>query len=457
MPRPPTAKKAKPPKPDFVFPPGGAALAAVPGLRLNPRTGDVPRWWPVDTPGKAAFACNVPGVVWFERSKKWTLQHTSAVTNKRERLGYFDTFEDACVARAQSVDGATGKGTLLVAEGQLLVSKCAHNCCNRTQIPATEFAPDVFKFKKKFSKYEAALALLVNGLSDIARHEINKWRVGNCLRCRGMQRSSRNEGEHSEPAKCRRAVVEIKSRWIMKGGCAACGCRDADVLSGDHKNREGKEVHEQQLTPRWWASNGGVEAMLKHYLGPETTVQCLCHFCHALERSHSIHKGKHPDECGDSDAKLKREYTLAKRAHVNAEKLRRGKCEHPLCCDPCTGQARVVTSETCHAFHFAHKNDADKDFGIANMVGLNNFSPATAIPKLDKEMRKCNVYCANCHHKYDTLPRLKEGQELLDALLARGAPVGTRAVKDERDDYFADMTDEERNAAFESLECGECE
>ena len=43
---------------------------------------------------------------------------------------------------------------------------------------------------------------------------------------------------------------------------------------------------------------------------------------------------------------------------------------------------------------------------------------------MDKEMAKCNLYCANCHHKYDTLPRLKEGQELLDALLARGAPVG---------------------------------
>ena len=57
------------------------------------------------------------------------------------------------------------------------------------------------------------------------------------------------------------------------------------------------------------------------------------------------------------------------------------------------------------------------------MANLNNFSPATAIPKLDKEMLKCNLYCANCHHKYDTLPRLKEGQELLDALLARGAPV----------------------------------
>ena len=66
MPRPP--KKAKPPGPDFVFPPGGAALAPVPGLRLKPRTGDVPRWWPNDKPGKAAFACNVVGIQWEKTS-----------------------------------------------------------------------------------------------------------------------------------------------------------------------------------------------------------------------------------------------------------------------------------------------------------------------------------------------------------------------------------------------------
>ena len=152
-------------------------------------------------------------------------------------------------------------------------------------------------------------------------------------------------------------------------------------------------------------------------------MRCLCHFCHALEKSHNLHKGTDLDNLIDgSSAKYKRKYILEKRAHVNADKLRRGRCEHPRCCDQRTGQARVVTPEIYHAFHYAHKNEVEKRFSISKMVA-NRSCPATCIPKLDKEMRKCLVYCANCHHKYDTLPRLKEGRELLDALLARGAPV----------------------------------
>ena len=421
MPRPP--KKAKPPKPDFVFPPGGAALAPVPGLRLKPRTGDVPRWWPVDKPGKAPFACNVEGVNWLKRDKRWEVQHTDPTTNKRKRLGYFTTLEGACGARAAVVDGKATKGDLIVVDGHLCVTACTNNVCRRTNIPATEFAPDVFKFKKNFHKYVNALALLLSGLTEKTRLEIDNQRMSMCMYCRGMARKSATNGEHSEAAKCRRIIAEIKQYWAINGGCNQCGNSDINVLSGDHKNRNGKNQYNQTLDPSWWAYNGGAEALRAHYLGCSSTVQCLCLFCHALEESHSIHEGAGVEDLADgSVAKCTRKYRLAKRKYVNEEKLRRGKCEHPNCCHPHTGRARIVTSETCHGFHFAHKDDTDKLFTIADVVN-NNQSPAIAIPKLDKEMPKCNVYCANCHHKYDTLPRLKEGRELLDALLARGAPV----------------------------------
>jgi hypothetical protein len=196
-----------------------------------------------------------------------------------------------------------------------------------------------------------------------------------------------------------------------------------DVLSGDHEGRQGKDAHEQRLDANWWAWNGGADAMHAHYLGPKTTVRCLCLFCHSLEDSHDFYNGANINDLEKgSVAKCSRKYILEKRMHVNADKLRRGRCEHPLCCDPRTNQPRIVASKMEHAFHFAHKNEVEKLFSVAKMV-TSRQSPATAIPKLDKEMPKCNVYCANCHHKYDTLPRRKEGRELLDALLARGAPV----------------------------------
>ena len=339
------------------------------------------------------------GVSWHKQSSKWRVYHISADTNKQKALGTFAWFADACAARAVAVDGKSTKGTLEVKDGQLCVSHCGHNNCHRTHIPATEFAPSVFMYKKEFSKYADALALLLHGDTPATRVKIDEGRVGWCLHCRGAQHKSQTKGEHNETAKCLRVIAEIKAQWVANGGCKVCGCCDMDVLSGDHEGRQGKDDHLQCLSAFWWTCNGGAEALREHYLGPNSTVRCLCLFCHSLEKSHNIHKGADPDDLAEgSDAKRKREYLLKKQAHANKEKKRRRKCEHPLCCDWRTGQPRVVTEETCHAFHFAHKDEVDKTFTIAEMVNRGS-SPATAIPKLDKEMAKCYVYCANCHHK----------------------------------------------------------
>ena len=419
----PKAKKQK--LAEFVPPPGGGRLETpIPGRLLKDNTGDVARWWPNDehaSNGKAPFLCNVLGVMWAKQRSKWMVQHISAATNKRKNLGTFAAFADACAARAAAVDGKATKGTLEVREGQLCVSHCGRSSCLRTHIPATEFAPDVFQYKKEFSKYAEALALLVHGLTPSTRAKIDKGRRSCCLPCRGVAHKSQTEGEHSEIAKCRRVIEEIKAKWVLNGGCKVCGCCDTDVLSGDHEGRMGKEDVGQKLDAFWWTMHGGAEALREHYLGPNSTVKCKCLFCHSLEKSHSIHEGADPKDLAEG---RHRDYKLKKQAHANKEKKRRRKCEHPRCCeDTPDNLPRVVEDGNCHAFHFAHKDEVDKTFTIAKMVG-NTQSPATAIPKLDKEMAKCNLYCANCHHKYDTLPRLKEGQKLLDALLARGAPVG---------------------------------
>jgi hypothetical protein len=362
-------------------------------------------------------------VAWNKRHDKWAIENINVSTNKRKSLGLVATFYDACMKRAAATDGKTAKGDLVVVGGQLCVTKCAHHCCHRTNIPATEFAPDVYIYKKDFGRYSNAVEMLVGGLAEKARIDIDNLRVARCLRCREVERKSYFRGENNEHYKCRLVAEEIKLYWASHGGCVQCGCCDVDVLSGDHVDRQGKECHEQWLNPAWWAVNGGADAMRSHYLGPNTSIRCLCMFCHAIATSHGInHSVKLEDLCVETGGKTHKEHRVEKRMHVNAEKLRRGKCEHPKCCDPKTGQPRVVSAETCHGFHMAHKNELEKEFGIAEMVN-GTLSTKSAIPKLDTEMKKCYVYCANCHKKYDTLPRMKEGRELLDALLARGAPV----------------------------------
>ena len=78
--------------------------------------------------------------------------------------------------------------------------------------------------------------------------------------------------------------------------------------------------------------------------------------------------------------------------------------------------------ENAHAFHVLTWTRSTRRKYLQNgEKRLAHFDHGK--PKIDKELAKCKIYCANCHHKYDTIPRMKEGRELLDALLARGAPV----------------------------------
>ena len=422
MPRPPTPKKAKKAKPDFVFPPGGAALAAVPGLRLKPRTGDVPRWWPVDTPGKAAFACNVPGVQWYVRKDMWAATHTNQ-HGKRKSLGYRFSFAEVCALRGSVVDGQCCKGTLVVVQQKLCVTTCAHSGCLRVNASVAAFAPEPCMYKKEFSEFCAALQCLSVMYDEGQLAIVNKLRRSQCIYCRDHNHTSKVVGEHSERAKCLALIPEIKQVWILNGGCEMCGCVDPLVLQGDHEDRAGKEEAGQMLDSQYWAFNGGTEGMKQHYLGKNSTVRPLCMFCHFLQRSHGIYSGTSLDKLKPGTKHYRnRKYKVEKQGHVNEHKISKGTCEHPLCCDPNTGLPRVITAANVHGFHCAHIDEVDKEHTIGQLVH-NTQSLRTAKPTIDRELAKCKVYCANCHHLYDTIPRRKEGRELLDALLARGAPV----------------------------------
>lgn len=73
-----------------------------------------------------------------------------------------------------------------------------------------------------------------------------------------------------------------------------------------------------------------------------------------------------------------RELRLARRAIVNAEKLRRG-CEH------CGYNASPIPLD-------AHHHNGDKDFEIEKAI-----RDRKPIEKILAELAKCQILCANCH------------------------------------------------------------
>ena len=275
-------------------------------------------------------------MVWAKKRSKWRVQHISAATNKQAYLGSFAAFADACAARAAAVDGKATKGTLEVREGQLCVSHCGNHAAAAPSSRRPSLRPTSSQYKKEFSKYADALALLLHGSLPPPAPRLTRGAGASACPAAASRTSRETEGEHNERAKCRRVIEEIKAHWVANGGCRVCHTCDTDVLSGDHEGRLGKDDPWQCLDASWWACNGGAEALREHYLGPNSTVKCKCLFCHSLEKSHNIHTGRRPRRTWRRGRRpsVQRGYVVDKQAHANKEKKRRGKCEHPQCCDP---------------------------------------------------------------------------------------------------------------------------
>ena len=101
------------------------------------------------------------------------------------------------------------------------------------------------------------------------------------------------------------------------------------------------------------------------------------------------------------EMKTRRKTLLEKRTYVNDYKVSKKICEHPMCRDPLTNVPRVITFANAHAFQCAHVEDVDKEYTISSLV-VNGQTLKTAKPAIDRELPKCKIYCANCHHLYDT-------------------------------------------------------
>ena len=195
----------------------------------------------------------------------------------------------------------------------------------------------------------------------------------------------------------------------MNPGCREKGPNACQVLEADHLEPETKIHHLSDYY--WWAYNGGPAEMRAE--APK--CQWICRFCHRLEKTGNaanrrgdpalMPAGKSAgteEEVRQYDAKRHAKISYPKQQHVDAEKLRRG------CCLKCE---REATPATVFAFDFDHRDPETKLIGKGTLAGesggvaglANNNAKAAALDQikdvLDAEMDKCDLLCANCHHR----------------------------------------------------------
>jgi hypothetical protein len=194
--------------------------------------------------------------------------------------------------------------------------------------------------------------------SRIARRQtLTKW----CQTC--LQRKSRSDiNPTTAKGKCKARWEE----WKANNPCVVCGESDPKLIEADHLR---DKVH-RCSDDRYWSCHGGVPALENEL----KKCQSLCCWCHRL---------KSDRERGT----WKRKSILERRAIINAEKMRRGKC---LRCP------RLVTLETCCAFDFDHRDASTKVIKISKFVKK---SKAFFDEHIQSELKACDLLCCNCHKK----------------------------------------------------------
>jgi hypothetical protein len=287
--------------------------------------------------------------------------------------------------------------------------------------PIEHFAPpDNLNNHRRRAKFDAAVAAYGTAY---ARRDLEAARAARAdvVATRNAYCQSCQEVNAELSPKQQACKAEWERMRKEAGGCANPGCceRGPDAWRVLQANHLVPETKVQALGRyKWWAKKEWtIDQCVTEMREEAAKCNFLCGFCHALdEHSDCANRNGDPDamppgkssgteeEVAQYEAKRKAKICFPKQEFVDAEKLRRGCCANPAC-------RRVVTPETCVAFHFDHRDERAKIKGKDTLAGerggvaglVANHANRAAFdqiePILVAEMDKCDLLCHNCHHR----------------------------------------------------------
>jgi len=193
-----------------------------------------------------------------------------------------------------------------------------------------------------------------------------KTLTSNCQTCRDNQNKSRQNPDTAKGA-CLAFFTKWRKENLICGGCNQK--RNWKCIEADHKDPTTKITELSHL--EYWAIHGGVPAMEKEALkcGP------LCSNCHARKSKNERGTQKQKDR-------------LEKRAIINVEKYRIGKCSNPKCDEICTAELGNECS-----FGFKRHKILEGACKIASLI----HKPQKEFDRI-WEFEKTNItmFCMNC-------------------------------------------------------------
>lgn len=306
-----------------------------------------------------------------------------------------------------------------VRNGFVPMARFASIDSNKTHVNLTEF-------KEALGAFDVAVRAGDKEEATRQRKVVEETRNGFCDSCQ----KTRNKLTRKQQA-CN-AWWDTKRKEMAKAqdGCVHPECLERGeeawcVLEADHgtnpkkkkwdkKNKKWVPVALSEYT--WWATNGGVEAMKEELTQIE---QWICRHCHRLETT-----GTAGNRCNPNDM-LEGKWNGTKEEIAQYEALRVAKITHPKMQYVDGLKQKIGHCVDCHrpvvvgneaGFDFNHMDPNTKAkgglFGERGGVSglVNNHANAaklhakvgdkTVKDLLDEEVAKCNLPCANCHHRH---------------------------------------------------------